>query len=39
MAPVLGLREIMSPPFGNRIATVHARDISDRPFLVDLTRR
>jgi type IV secretory pathway TraG/TraD family ATPase VirD4 len=37
MAPVLGLREIMAPPFGGRIATVHCRDLADAPMLVDLT--
>ncbi|MFC4063085.1 type IV secretory system conjugative DNA transfer family protein [Planomonospora corallina] len=36
--PVLGFREIMSSPFGIRSATVHARDVSDRPFLIDLSR-
>jgi len=39
MAPILGTREIMSPPFGDRIATVHCRDLNSLPFLVDLTRR
>jgi type IV secretory pathway TraG/TraD family ATPase VirD4 len=38
MAPVLGEREIMSPPFDGRIACVHARDLSTKPFFVDLTR-
>lgn len=38
MAPVLGTREIMQPPFGGRPAIVHAREISDAPFIVDLTR-
>jgi len=37
-APVLGPREIMAPPFGHRSAIVHARDVSDRPFVVDLSR-
>ncbi|TYB54743.1 TraM recognition domain-containing protein [Nonomuraea sp. PA05] len=36
MAPILGVREIMAPPFGPYAGTVHARDISDRPFLIDL---
>lgn len=38
MVPVLGIREIMSPPFGRWSATVHARDLSAQPFLVDLER-
>lgn len=38
MAPILGTREIMSPPFGDRVATVHCRDMNNLPFLVDLTR-
>jgi type IV secretory pathway TraG/TraD family ATPase VirD4 len=38
MGPVLGTREIMQPPFEGRPAVVHARDISDAPFIVDLTR-
>lgn len=39
MAPVLGVREIMSPPFGPWTATVHARDLASNPFVVDLTRQ
>jgi type IV secretory pathway TraG/TraD family ATPase VirD4 len=38
MAPVLGAREIMAPPFGDYVATVHAPEMNDRPFLVDATR-
>lgn len=38
MVPVLGAREIMDPPFGDRAAVVHSRDLANRPLLVDLTR-
>lgn len=38
IVPVLGAREIMELPFGRFAAVVHAPDIADRPFLVDLTR-
>lgn len=38
MVPVLGTREIMAPPFGNRSAIVHSRDLSARPFVVNLER-
>lgn len=38
MAPVLGEREIMHPPFGDRMACVHTPDLSSAPFFVDLTR-
>jgi type IV secretory pathway TraG/TraD family ATPase VirD4 len=38
MAPVLGFREIMAPPFGVRSGSVHARDLWDSPFLIDLDR-
>jgi type IV secretory pathway TraG/TraD family ATPase VirD4 len=38
LAPVLGPREIMAPPFGLRSSIVHARDVSDHPFVVDLAR-
>ncbi len=34
----LGEREITAPPFGPRTAVVHARKVSNLPFLVDLTR-
>jgi len=36
---VLGEREIMAPPFGNRCAVVHARELAAAsPFVVDLAR-
>jgi type IV secretory pathway TraG/TraD family ATPase VirD4 len=38
MAPVLGEREIMHPPFGRRAACVHSPDLSGAPFFVDLQR-
>ena len=38
MVPVLGEREIMSPPFGGRLACVHTRDLATQPFFVDLSR-
>ena len=38
LAPILGSREVMAPPFGRRSAVVHARDVSDHPFVVDLSR-
>jgi type IV secretory pathway TraG/TraD family ATPase VirD4 len=36
--PVLGLRELMDPPWGPRTGIVHAPAVAGRPFLVDLTR-
>jgi len=36
--PVLGPREIMHPPFGERVAIVHSPQVSGKPFLTDLTR-
>jgi hypothetical protein len=36
MVPVLGEREIMHLPFGRFAAVVHSRQVSDRPFIVDL---
>ncbi|PTT69219.1 hypothetical protein DBR22_04415 [Arthrobacter sp. HMWF013] len=36
--PVLGQREIMSPPIDGRIAVIHSWAVSDQPFLVDLQR-
>jgi type IV secretory pathway TraG/TraD family ATPase VirD4 len=36
--PVLGAREIMDPPWGERCGIVHSQPASGRPFLVDLTR-
>jgi type IV secretory pathway TraG/TraD family ATPase VirD4 len=40
MVPVLGAREIMglADPFGRFAAIVHAPDLTDRPFIVDLTQ-
>jgi len=38
MVPVLAAREIMELPFGPFAAVVHAPDLADRPFLVDLTQ-
>lgn len=38
IVPVLGAREIMELPFGRFAAVVHAPDLADRPFLVDLTK-
>lgn len=37
--PVLGVREIQSPPWGPRTAVVHSTQVSAKPFLVDLTRQ
>ncbi|SMH32611.1 Type IV secretory system Conjugative DNA transfer [Rathayibacter oskolensis] len=37
-APVLGMREIMHPPFGVRPAMVHSRELSSRPFFVEAER-
>lgn len=36
--PVVGKREILSPPFGPYSAIVHSRPVSAKPFVVDLTR-
>jgi type IV secretory pathway TraG/TraD family ATPase VirD4 len=36
--PVLGQREIMDPPWGERCAIVHCQPVDGKPFLVDLTR-
>jgi len=36
--PVMGAREIMQPPFGERVAVVHSPQVSGKPFLTDLTR-
>ena len=36
--PVLGLREVMDPPWGPRSAVVHCQPALGRPLLVDLTR-
>ena len=36
--PVLGDREILNPPWGERSAIVHCQPVSGKPFLVDLTR-
>lgn len=36
--PVLGKREIMDPPWGERSAIVHCRPLSGAPFAVDLSR-
>lgn len=36
--PVLGDREILSPPFGALVAVVHSRKVSYKPFLVELSR-
>lgn len=38
VVPVLRAREIMQPPFGPWTAIVHARGLSPKPFLTDLTR-
>ncbi len=35
---VLGLREIMDPPWGARTALVHSPELCAKPFLVDLSR-
>ena len=35
---VLGAREILDPPWGERTALVHCQAVSGKPFLVDLTR-
>jgi type IV secretory pathway TraG/TraD family ATPase VirD4 len=35
---VLGQREVLDPPWGERAAIVHVQPISGKPFLVDLTR-
>lgn len=35
---VLGQREVLDPPWGERTAIVHSQPISRKPFLVDLTR-
>lgn len=35
--PVLGIREIMSPPWGERSAVVHSPQVCPKPFLVDLS--
>lgn len=37
-ADVLGLREVMSPPWSGRPAIVHAPAITPKPIVVDLTR-
>jgi hypothetical protein len=36
--PVLGQREILDPPWGERSAVVHCQPAVAKPFLVDLTR-
>jgi len=36
--PVLGQREILDPPWGEHSAAVHSQPVSNRPFLVDLSR-
>ncbi len=36
-APVLGLREIMHPPFGDHVAIAHVPSVARQPFLVDVT--
>ncbi len=36
--PVLGEREIMDPPWGERCGIIHSQPASGKPFLVDLTR-
>jgi type IV secretory pathway TraG/TraD family ATPase VirD4 len=36
--PVLGGREILDPPWGERAAVVHSQPLSGKPFLVDLSR-
>jgi type IV secretory pathway TraG/TraD family ATPase VirD4 len=36
--PVLGTREILDPPWGERTAIVHCQPMASKPFLVDLTR-
>lgn len=36
--PVLGEREIMAPPFGERVAVAHSRPVSRKPMLLDTTR-
>lgn len=36
--PVLGHREILDPPWGERTAVVHSQPVAGKPFLVDLTR-
>jgi type IV secretory pathway TraG/TraD family ATPase VirD4 len=36
--PVLGKREIMNPPWGERSAIVHCLPLAGAPFAVDLTR-
>ena len=38
IAPVLGPREIMFPPLGQRSAFVHNPAVSVAPFMVDLDR-
>lgn len=38
MVPILAAREIMELPFGQFPAVVHAPDLADRPFLVDLAQ-
>lgn len=38
MVPVLRERELMSPPLAGWPAVAHVRSMSDKPFLVDLTR-
>jgi type IV secretory pathway TraG/TraD family ATPase VirD4 len=35
---VLGHREVLDPPWGERAAVLHSQPISGKPFLVDLTR-
>lgn len=37
LVPVLGAREIMNPPFGDRAAVVHSRQVANLPFIVDLS--
>jgi type IV secretory pathway TraG/TraD family ATPase VirD4 len=37
MAPVLGLREIMHPPFGDHVSIAHIPSVTREPFLVDLS--
>jgi type IV secretory pathway TraG/TraD family ATPase VirD4 len=36
--PILGHREILDPPWGERTAVVHCQPVARKPFLVDLFR-
>jgi type IV secretory pathway TraG/TraD family ATPase VirD4 len=38
MVPVVGLREVMDPPWGGGVAMVHCAEAASAPILVDLTR-